>query len=59
METPSKIKITVYSSIAELYSKFVFTAKTYGKIIISEVYLPDSETSIKPINVGGVCGGPK
>ncbi len=59
METPSKVKFEVYSSIAELYSNFIYTAKTYGKIIISEVYLPDHEKSIKPINIGGVCGGPK
>ncbi len=36
-----------------------YTAKTYGKIIISEVYLPDREKSIKPADLGGGAGGIK
>jgi hypothetical protein len=59
METPNRVKIEVYSQVADLYSNFLYTAKTYGKIIISEVYLPVAEKSIKPADLGGVAGGLK
>jgi hypothetical protein len=31
----------------------------YGKIIISEVFLPYKQKTIKPISIGGVAGGEK
>ena len=36
---------------------FLGVAETYGKVIIAELSIPDSEKSIKPINIGGVAGG--
>jgi hypothetical protein len=37
----------------------VYCAETYGRIIISENCLPDSERTIKPISIGGIAGGRK
>lgn len=34
-------------------------AKTYGRTIISELFLPESERTIKPADIGGVAGGKK
>jgi len=33
--------------------------RTYAKIIISEVYLPKEQKTIKPIEIGGIAGGDK
>ena len=38
---------------------FIHAARTYGRIIISEVYLPMRKKTIKPLNLGGVAGGDK
>ena len=38
---------------------FIHAAQTYGRIIISEVYLPVRKKTIKPLNLGGVAGGDK
>jgi hypothetical protein len=35
-------------------------AKTYGKIIISEAFIPNEAKTIKPVeDLGGQAGGPK
>ena len=44
-------------SLFHLGHGFVSVAKTYGKIIISELSVPDQNKTIKPINVGGIAGG--
>lgn len=36
-------KIEVYSKISTLYSNFIYSAQTYGKVIIEEAYLPDNQ----------------
>lgn len=36
-----------------------FIANTYGKVIISESFLPEEEMSIKPTNNMGLHGGRK
>jgi Clustered mitochondria len=46
-------------SLLHLSQDFVHSAKTYGKIIISEVYLSDEQKTIRPIAMGGVAGGDK
>ncbi len=38
---------------------FVFSAESYGKIIISEYLLPNHKKTIPPVNVGGIAGGEK
>ncbi|GAM20836.1 hypothetical protein SAMD00019534_040110 [Acytostelium subglobosum LB1] len=48
-----------YREISKLAHDFVYTAKIYGKVIISELMLPLHLKTIKPINIGGVAGGHK
>ncbi|EFA85283.1 Histidine kinase A [Heterostelium album PN500] len=48
-----------YREISKLAHDFVYTAKIYGKVIISELTLPLHLKTIKPINIGGVAGGHK
>ena len=43
--------------LCTLAKEFVAAAKMYGKIIISEVFLPYKQKTIKPISIGGVAGG--
>jgi hypothetical protein len=38
---------------------FIYSCVTYGRIIISELYLPVEKKTIKPIDMGGVAGGTK
>lgn len=45
--------------LCTLAKDFVAAAKMYGKIIISEVFLPYKQKTIKPISIGGVAGGEK
>jgi len=37
----------------------VYASKTYAKIIISELNIPNEEKTIKPAFVGGIAGGEK
>jgi hypothetical protein len=45
--------------LLHLSQDFIYCAKTYGKIIISEVYVKSSKKTIKPISLGGQAGGDK
>ena len=45
--------------LLNLSQDFIYAAKTYGKIIISEVYVKPSKKTIKPISLGGQAGGDK
>ena len=38
---------------------FIYSARAYGKIIISEAFLPDDQKTIRPSLVGGQAGGDK
>ena len=42
--------------LLHLSQDFIYCAKTYGKIIISEVYLKPSKKTVKPISLGGQAG---
>ena len=46
---------TKWEKLAHLARDFVYCSKTYGKIIISEYYLPEDEKTIKSIDAGGTC----
>lgn len=46
-----------FTKLSALANNFVFMAETYGKIIISELFLPNK--SIKPVSIGGIAGGEK
>jgi hypothetical protein len=46
-------------SLISLVEDFLETAQHFGRIIISEVFLPARSKTIKPVSVGGVIGGEK
>jgi len=48
-----------YKQLSQIAHEFVYVAETYGRVIISELYLPDDRKSIKPVNLGGRAGGSK
>eukprot|EP01125_Pyxidicula_operculata_P001241 TRINITY_DN1115_c1_g3_i3.p1 TRINITY_DN1115_c1_g3~~TRINITY_DN1115_c1_g3_i3.p1 ORF type:complete len:317 (-),score=65.04 TRINITY_DN1115_c1_g3_i3:91-1041(-) len=49
-----------FRNLANLSKDFLYAARVYGKIIISEAFLEDnSKKTIKPIDVGGIAGGQK
>ncbi|PRP75350.1 hypothetical protein PROFUN_05661 [Planoprotostelium fungivorum] len=48
-----------YGLLSQLALDFVYTAKLYGKIICTEVGLPDYKKTIQPTRVGGFAGGEK
>eukprot|EP01132_Coremiostelium_polycephalum_P009238 gene9238-11318_t len=52
-------KIRVYSQFIALTQDFVYASSTFGKVIISERYLPNHEKTIPPIDIGGLAGGSK
>lgn len=52
-------RVVKYERLRHLAHDFVYAAQTYGKIIISERYLPDNKKTIKPMSFGGIAGGEK
>jgi len=52
-----RVMIQRYSTLIELAQDFVYTAKTYGRIIISERFV--EHKTIKPVGMGGQAGGEK
>jgi len=42
-----------------LNKDFVYQAELYGRIIISEHFLPIERQTFKPLSLGGVAGGDK
>jgi ankyrin repeat protein len=53
-------RIAINQQVLQLSRDFVFCAKAYGKIIISELYLRDCQKTIKPTqDMPGVAGGAK
>ena len=49
LNTHSEYRYEAYKSLSSLAADFSFEVKTYAKIIISEVYLPNDKKTIKPI----------
>ena len=58
-ETEPNQVLAAARSLITVAQDFLFSAKTYGKIIISERFLPDDKKTIKPQSVGGKIGGIK
>eukprot|EP01133_Synstelium_polycarpum_P015910 gene15910-18908_t len=52
-------RIRVNSQFIALTQDFVYASQTFGKVIISERYLPAREKTIPPIDIGGLAGGDK
>ena len=46
-----------YQAMSKLAKDFVHAAKLYAKLIISELYLPEDDKTIKPAKLGGLAGG--
>jgi len=57
--TPLKERVRVNMSLINLMNDFIMIASTYGKIIISEGYLPDHLKTVRPQELGGIAGGSK
>lgn len=49
LNTHAEYRYRAYKSLSSLAADFSFEVKTYAKIIISEVYLPNDKKTIKPI----------
>jgi hypothetical protein len=59
-ESTEREKFVKYSRLSSLSRDFVHIAKTFGKIIISERFLPPAARTINPcVSVGGLAGGEK
>lgn len=59
-DTPLAIRIRAGRDLINLSQDFIFSSTAYGRIIISEAFLPDDEKTIKPCNVQlGLAGGTK
>lgn len=52
-------RVTLQMELVEVANAFINTALMYGKIIISEAYLPDEKRTIKPRTSNGRLGGRK
>mmetsp|Transcript_45725 Transcript_45725/g.115084 ORF Transcript_45725/g.115084 Transcript_45725/m.115084 type:complete len:937 (+) Transcript_45725:35-2845(+) len=57
LNTPVDDRIAANNDLLELSQDFIHSAKTYGRIIISERYL--SNKTIAPTQIGGCAGGEK
>jgi hypothetical protein len=56
---PNRI-LSAARSLITVSQDFLFSARTYGKIIVSERFLPDDKKTIKPLpSAGGKIGGIK
>ena len=51
--------ILLLRQLAALEAEFVRTATLYGKIIITERFLPDELKTVPPLDIGGIAGGVK
>eukprot|EP00029_Vermamoeba_vermiformis_P008493 TRINITY_DN3992_c0_g1_i1.p1 TRINITY_DN3992_c0_g1~~TRINITY_DN3992_c0_g1_i1.p1 ORF type:complete len:924 (-),score=198.60 TRINITY_DN3992_c0_g1_i1:32-2803(-) len=58
--TPLQERLAVNLDLMHLAQDFIYAATTYGKIIISEYYLPRAKKTIKPCSeLPGLMGGQK
>jgi len=48
-----------FTELTRLAKDFVRVAETYGRIIITENFLPPEKMTIRPAEVGGTAGGRK
>lgn len=48
-----------FHRLATLGKDFIQSAQMYGRVILSELHLPPSQKTIKPVSIGGVAGGEK
>jgi hypothetical protein len=48
-----------FVNLGQLAQEFVYTAQTYGRVIISELSVPIQNKTIRPTSIGGAAGGEK
>eukprot|EP01130_Rhizamoeba_saxonica_P007288 TRINITY_DN2942_c0_g1_i7.p1 TRINITY_DN2942_c0_g1~~TRINITY_DN2942_c0_g1_i7.p1 ORF type:complete len:1220 (-),score=212.02 TRINITY_DN2942_c0_g1_i7:96-3755(-) len=59
-QTTTDEVLSRYERLRSLGNDFIHTAKTFGKIIIEEIFVPNEEKTIRPDKqMGGIGGGPK
>lgn len=58
-ETTSSMQLHKYMLLSQLSEDFMLQVRQHGRTIISEMYLPVEERTIKPIELKGVAGGTK
>lgn len=51
--------IKACEEVERVVRSFTDTARTYGRVILSELHVPYEEKTVRPVNVGGVLGGSK
>jgi|JI10StandDraft_1071094.scaffolds.fasta_scaffold1283907_2 hypothetical protein len=49
-------RIRVGRDLINLSQDFIHLSTMYGRVIISEAFLPDEQKTIKPTKVGGMAG---
>ena len=52
-------RLRAYENLSRLAGDFNDTVRTYARIIVSEVYLPPEQKTIRPLAMGGIVGGDK
>ena len=52
-------RLSILGDIVEISESFISTALNYGRIIISEAFMPDHLRTVKPTTSGGQLGGRK
>jgi hypothetical protein len=57
--TPQSERMFQNLQLLHLAQDFLYSCVTYGRIILSELALPDAQKTIRPSDVGGVAGGTK
>jgi len=57
--TPLVERFNTARDLIHLAQDFIYSSSSYGKIIISEAFVPIDQKTIKPIEIGGLCGGSK
>jgi len=57
--TSMEEKVKIYDDLFACSQDFLSVVTHYGKIIISEYYLPNSNKTIKPVEWKGIAGGVK
>eukprot|EP01127_Copromyxa_protea_P020893 TRINITY_DN703_c1_g1_i2.p1 TRINITY_DN703_c1_g1~~TRINITY_DN703_c1_g1_i2.p1 ORF type:complete len:1017 (-),score=227.10 TRINITY_DN703_c1_g1_i2:65-3115(-) len=58
-DLPYQQRQQIWQDLADIAMDFTYAAKTYGRIIISEVYQTNEKRTLQPVSIGGLAGGEK
>ncbi|KAL6059841.1 Clu domain-containing protein [Balamuthia mandrillaris] len=59
LNTPLKQMYDVNRALIHLAQDFIYSSCSYGRIIISEAFVPPDKKTIRPTELGGIVGGEK